>query len=517
MSKKPDQHQPSTTDEDEESPSISPVYMDDLEPEPYPNFRPDRIHAKELGPIRAQVEVRTPTDIRSCELHDISTSGVAFVWPEGTPLPLGTRLGDLSVLGDEHLLYRGGAKVRSVRQVDGRTIIGVSFTGTPMNMKDVIQLRTVRERDGDPRLDLRPGDMPWHSGDAQPHRFEALVAELHLFLKEAEHRFGSLEKDLPWHVLHGQQASPARKALVTQLREGFVPAFVDYSVRIDAALRGTGTAHDDSLKAFSRAMLHDYFMMSPLMHRCMHKPLGYPGDYIVMRYLYEDWFEGPSLLSKAIHLGGVSTPACDAVRARKDMILEKIRTRVRERATEGARTRIISIAAGPAQETIELLRGDPEIASYLDVLLFDQDHGALEHVNDRVNLLRAQGHGEGMTIQLRHDTIRRLLEDEKLFESFGPADIVFSSGLFDYLRFRTGVRLIRNLYRLLAPGGSLYVGNIVPEQATRWIFDHHLDWFLVYRSREELLTMGEDAVARGQACIVEEASGFNPFVLLTGV
>jgi extracellular factor (EF) 3-hydroxypalmitic acid methyl ester biosynthesis protein len=269
------------------------------------------------------------------------------------------------------------------------------------------------------------------------------------------------------------------------------------------------------MKAFSRALLHDFFMQSPLMHRCLTKPLGYAGDYVVMRYLYEDWFEGTSLLAKAIHLGGVSTPACDAVRARKDMIFRAICDRVRERARGGLRTRIVSIAAGPAQEMVELIRKVPELAAYLDVLLFDQDHDALEYVNNRINLVRAQGGGEGMTIQLRHDTIRRLLDDERLFESFGPVDMVFSSGLFDYLRFRTGVRLIRNLFRILGSGGQLFVGNIVPEQPTRWIFDHHLDWFLEYRSREELLTMGEDAVSHGHACIIEESSGYNPFVRLT--
>jgi extracellular factor (EF) 3-hydroxypalmitic acid methyl ester biosynthesis protein len=304
-------------------------------------------------------------------------------------------------------------------------------------------------------------------------------------------------------------------ALIEQLREGFVPMFVDYTTRIDAALRGTPKGHADALKSFSRALLHGYFMQSPLMHRCLTKPLGYPGDYVVMRYLYEDHFEGSSLLAKAIHLGGVSTPACDAVRARKDMIFDTICETVAERARRGKRTRIISIAAGPAQETVEIIRKRPELAATMDVLLFDQDHDALEYVNNRVALARAKGAGKGMTIQLRHDTIRRLLDDPEIFAEFGKANLVFSSGLFDYLRFRTGVRLIRNLYSNLAQDGSLYVGNIVPEQPTRWIFDHHLEWFLEYRSRDELLTMGEDAVSAGQASIIEEASGHNPFVRLT--
>jgi len=500
---------------DEEAPSISPVYLDDLPPTAYPNFRAERLGPDDLGPIRVEVIVRQSGDEHACSLRDISTSGIAFEWPPAVDVQQGSRLGDLAVVCDAHELYRGRALVRSVRDVEGRTVVGASFLGAPMNMDDVLQLRAVRERRSDPRLVLQPSQQAWHSGDPQVHRFEALVAELHLFLKEAEKRFGSLERDLPWHVLHGEKVTPARMALIEQLQEGFIPSFVDYTVQIDAALRRTPAKHADSLKAFSRALLHDHFMLSPLMHRCLTKPLGYPGDYVVMRYIYEDRFEGTSLLAKAIHLGGVSTPACNAVRARKDMIRKTIKEAALERAAKGMRTRILSIAAGPAQETLELLEQEPELAATLDVMLFDQDRDALEYVNNRIAMARARGAGGGMSIQLRHDTIRRLLDDKDIFEEFGPVDLIFSSGLFDYLRFGTGVRLIRNLYSNLRVGGRLFVGNLVPEQPSRWIFDHHLDWFLEYRSREQLLTMGEDAVCGCQPTVIEEVSGHNPFIRLT--
>ena len=362
---------------------------------------------------------------------------------------------------------------------------------------------------------LLPSEQAWYSGDARAHRFEALVAELHLFLREAERRFTSLESELPWHVLHGEKVTPARLALIEQLEDSFVPSFVSYANDIDAALRATPPAHAKRFRAFSRALLHDHFMLSPLMHRCLTKPLGYPGDYVVMRYLYENRFEGTSLMAKAVHLGGTSTPACDAVRARKDMVRGAICAKVLERAKLGLRTRVISVAAGPAQETIELLEQAPEINSNLDVLLFDQDRDALEYVNNRVAMARSRGAGRDMTIQLRHDSIRRLLEDAAIFEPYFQADIIFASGLFDYLRFGTGVKLIRNLFSNLAPGGQLYVGNIVPEQPTRWIFDHHLDWFLEYRTREQLMTMAEDAVSDGNVTVIEEATGHNPFARLS--
>jgi len=67
----------------------------------------------------------------------------------------------------------------------------------------------------------------------------------------------------------------------------------------------------------------------------------------------------------------------------------------------------------------------------------------------------------------------------------------------------------------LAPAGRLLVGNMVPENPTRWIMEHHLDWQLVYRSRAELLEIARRAAPAAHAQILEEESGVNPFVELT--
>ncbi len=499
---------------DNEAPSISPVYLDDLPPTEFPNFRARRLTPDELGELEVEVLVRKDGEVWSCAMHDVSTSGVAFIPPEGLQLGLGERLNDLAVLFESHEVYRGAAKVRSIRGVDGSILVGAFFLDSPMNMEDVQQLRHVRERRKDPRLLFDASELAWHSGETTTHAFEAEVARLHLFLREAGRHFESLERDLPWHVLHGEKFTPARRALVQQLEQGFVPAYIAHTERIDKALRGAPADKQAAMKAFSRALLHDTLIQAPFMNRCLTKPLGYPGDYVVMQYLYQRHFEGQTLLAKAIHLSTVFTRGACAVRARKDMLRDEIERVTRARAAEGLDTRIISIAAGPAQETFELIERSPELIPHLDILLFDQDEDALEHVNNRLSMLRTKL-GQPIRVQLRHDTIRRLLDDRTIFAAFGEADLIFSSGLFDYLRFHTGVRLIRNLFHNLAPGGHLFVGNMVPENPCRWFLEHHLEWFLEYRSREELRAMGEAAVIEATVEIIEESTEINPFLRLT--
>ena len=43
----------------------------------------------------------------------------------------------------------------------------------------------------------------------------------------------------------------------------------------------------------------------------------------------------------------------------------------------------------------------------------------------------------------------------------------------------------------------------------------HLDWFLVYRERAEMLAFARAAAPSARIAIVEEATRVNPFVKLT--
>jgi extracellular factor (EF) 3-hydroxypalmitic acid methyl ester biosynthesis protein len=106
------------------------------------------------------------------------------------------------------------------------------------------------------------------------------------------------------------------------------------------------------------------------------------------------------------------------------------------------------------------------------------------------------------------------LRDSQIFASFGEFDAIYSAGLFDYLQGPTAVVLMRNLFVRLAPGGRLVVGNMAPENPTRWIMEHHLDWQLIYRSRSELTEAARRAAPDARIRILEEETGVNPFVEL---
>lgn len=476
-------------------------------------FRPDRYQVSDLGPIGVAVELELDGQKLERELYDVSQNGVAFDWPAELPIEIGAVLNDVVVRFDEHEAYRGSVRVSSVRREARRTIVGASFVDTLMNIEDVLELRDVKTwlgGAGTEGLGLRGA--PWHVEGQQ--EFKSLVAELRLLLEDARSTFTRLEATLPGAVAQGEHASPARDALIAKIKSEFANDVVELSGRIDAALRLASAAERDALCQYAQRFLHDLLMQSPWMHRARHKPLGYPGDYETMNGLYGNHFAGPTLFAKAVNLAFVSTPAAEAVRARKDMIKRRLSDLLDAPLRSGP-IRILSIAAGPAQEVFELLKERESLSRPVEIVLYDQDKRALGFSYSRLQRLVSAKWREEVTLVHLNDSIKHLLRGSGVFTGHGAFDAVYSCGLFDYLQFLTAVSLCRSLFELVAPGGALYVGNMVPDNPCRWFMEFHLDWYLVYRERSEMLEVGRKAAPGAALEILEERTGVNPFIALT--
>lgn len=468
-------------------------------------FRPQRHRAVDLLPLRPQVVIGLGGVHHSCALLDVSQSGAAFEWPSGVAVSVGDRLDTVAVRFDDHEPYRGEARVGSVREGSGVTIVGVSFEGLLLPIDEVLELRSIKSF-------AENGQLPpgvWRAPGNDP--FKTLVSELRLYMEDAQTQLSSLEKDLPWHVLHGE-GSAARTALMDKIRATFAADVVRATEEIDAAVRSAAPAHTQALVQWSRRNLNHFFMQSPSMHRCAVKPFGYPGDYEVMRFIYEKPFEGPTLFAKAIGLAFDQTRAPRAVRHRKDLVKRLLRNLIE---TRGKMLRVLAVACGPAQELAELLSEIDELPAPLEIVLFDQDKGALAYAYRRLKPILDARRGPPVKIVYLHESIKRLLRDADLFADFGPFDLIYSVGLFDYLRPVTAVTLTRNLASRLSEGGRAAIANMVPENPSRWFMEHHLDWWLIYRSRQELLELAARAVPQARLQILEEESGVNPFVEIT--
>ena len=480
------------------------------------NFRPERYPRSQLRPIGIAVLVLRGDITYRCELSDVSQNGVAFEWANGAPEApeLGALFEEIVVRFDGHEAYRGRARVCSLRPDGEVTLVGASLLDTLMNIEDVLTLRDVKARMVESEYSgLRVRSGVWCVSGQE--RFKSLVAELRLFLEDARKQLAAIEASLPWHVVHGEQESPARGALIRELETGFVADLVQASNDIDAALCAAPGEARSGLRAFSERYLGELLMQSPWMYRARHKPLGYPGDFELMNGLYGRHFAGPTLFAKALNLGFVSTPAAEAVRCRKDLIKGRLSALLDEKEQSAEPCRILSIAAGPAEEVYSLLEERPQLGVPLEVVLFDQDKNALSFSFARLNRIVAQRWQGKVRVVHLHDSITKLLRGSTQLSASGVFDAVYACGLFDYLQPHTWVSLCRSLYGMVAPRGTLYVGNMVPSNPTRWVMEFILDWHLEYRERIEMLALARKAAVDAHIEVLEEATGVNPFVLLT--
>jgi extracellular factor (EF) 3-hydroxypalmitic acid methyl ester biosynthesis protein len=203
------------------------------------------------------------------------------------------------------------------------------------------------------------------------------------------------------------------------------------------------------------------------------------------------------------------------VRCRKDLLQGRLSAILDEKEARAESCRILSIAAGPAEEVLGLLEERQNIGVPIEIVLFDQDKTALAFSFARLSRVVAQRWQGKVRVVHLHDSITQLLRGCTVLRGSGHFDVVYASGLFDYLQPRTWVSLCRSLYLMLAPRGRLYVGNMVPSSPSRWFMELHLDWFLEYREHEELLGLAHEAAPEALLEIIEEPTGVNPFVAIT--
>ncbi|MBV9124017.1 MAG: methyltransferase type 12, partial [Planctomycetes bacterium] len=69
----------------------------------------------------------------------------------------------------------------------------------------------------------------------------------------------------------------------------------------------------------------------------------------------------------------------------------------------------------------------------------------------------------------------------------GTFDLVYSTGLFDYLQAAAAQRLVTNMFQKLRPRGKVMVANFLPGVRDLGYMESYMDWYLIYRTRQEMI------------------------------
>jgi hypothetical protein len=237
--------------------------------------------------------------------------------------------------------------------------------------------------------------------------------------------------------------------------------------------------------AHVREKLLPFLVLEPLFKRSIEKPLGYAGDHEMMQIIYRRRSEGANLLGKALHRWVLKTGSCRAVYGRRRFFYEVIKSRL-EAAT--GPMNVLSIACGPASEIVDLLHNCPQrLLNRLSVHLLDQDPRAVTEArhNIRVAQLKTGRHLDVHFLNL--ELGRFLVQHRQHIDT--PFDLIYSAGLFDYVRQGVARKITRRLFHMTKPGGEIFLGNFSIDSADIG-FMEIIDWSLIYRTQEEILDFG---------------------------
>jgi len=172
-------------------------------------------------------------------------------------------------------------------------------------------------------------------------------------------------------------------------------------------------------------------------------PRGYPGDFEILENIYRNVPLSRGI-GQLLDIHFLSTTLTIAVKERLSTLKELLKKELEVRSAP----KVMDIACGPCREVFELA---PQIGTSNAIFTcIDLDPQALEFSLDRLSYTTVLSN-----INLRRYNALKMISEGRVLKDFGKHDVIYSTGLFDYLTDGILVKLIKSLYTSLAPGGTL--------------------------------------------------------------
>jgi extracellular factor (EF) 3-hydroxypalmitic acid methyl ester biosynthesis protein len=217
----------------------------------------------------------------------------------------------------------------------------------------------------------------------------------------------------------------------------------------------------------------------PLVERCYSKPRGYAGDAVMLDFIYRHeanrmLVEQASRRGRALLTAGNTTPAARAVRNRCRLLADEIDGL----CAHNSDADLLSIACGHLREAghSHAIRD----GAFRRVVALDQDPDSLAVV---------RGDHGSLGVEAVEGSVRTVIARGR---QLGQFDFVYAAGLYDYLNDKIGARLLQAMFELVKPGGKVWIANFLPDIADVGFMEAVMDWWLIYRTPDQIraLTAG---------------------------
>lgn len=258
----------------------------------------------------------------------------------------------------------------------------------------------------------------------------------------------------------------------------------------------------DSYKGFTQGLLHQFFMSSPFPYRCYSKPLGYAGDYEMMRMIQRENAEGPNLFAKFVNVFYTNIPIANSVKNRTDTLVRIIKEEVNKAEERGKEFNALSIGCGPALEIKKFLENS-SLKTKCNFRLLDFNEETLNFAITQAKLVGNENSCITGELNSVHELLKRSVSEKSEEQKY---DFVYCSGLFDYLSDRICSKLIKLFYSMVKPGGKVFVTNMHSNNYDNRMMELLLEWYLIYRDEENMANL---APSLGEQKLFTDKTGVN--------
>jgi extracellular factor (EF) 3-hydroxypalmitic acid methyl ester biosynthesis protein len=420
-------------------------------------------------------------------------------------LRLSEVLTDFQILADTHPIYSGKAVVSSLLNTGATTMCEATLADRMPGL-DPLQFNSLEKICG---TGFGVFLKQWQKYYRVNHDYKVVIADVQTFLSSLRSWLERVEVTLQSYPAADRPKHEAEIAVSLRSQIGsslgnMFERFEEVAEKIEPDLQ---PAH----RAFGQRQLHPHLLCAPFIHRTYAKPLGYAGDYEMMNMIVRNSLEGNSLYAKLTNAYLLDQIGPQAVRNRVAYLSDKIAGETCRVARLGRRIRIYNIACGPAREVENFLAEHP-LANHTEFDLLDFNAETLEYAGARMDAVRKK-HSVAAPVRLIRKSVSQMLRmNGKVTEPEQQYDLIYSSGLYDYLNDRIIKALNTYLYDRLRPGGLLTVGNFAPNLPVRNFIEHFLEWFLIYRDANQLAALAPHQASPDDCKVVSEPTGTNIFL-----
>ncbi|KAA3612753.1 MAG: hypothetical protein DWQ01_03345 [Planctomycetota bacterium] len=450
-------------------------------------FRARRVGSQDLTrPLRCHITLQDG-QVLDLEVADLSQTGLGVLSEQDLPLAQGENLDPVRILYGERVEWEGEVSV--VYQVaKPRPRLGLRFVSgffdiERLELGDALVEKKLSRELNDIQLSQELLSPEWRS---EVGHLRQLLASAKDFLDQME---SQLKRGVWW-----RQGMDERD-LCRSVFEKWGQPYLEKVRHLDRISRGFDKRQLEQAYSFARRELLNLYLHCPMQGRAYEKPHGYAGDYRLMTLFFDQNLHGDSLFGKFMNYLAQHYTLARAVIHRE----QRMREAVRQTSQLGRPCRIMSLASGPALELQNFLREIEELEHPVELILVDQDEESLEYAYESLNRILLEKHHGKLKVEITclHFSVRQILtpkdqsEIDIVRKVLKDVDLIYSAGLMDYMPKPIGQALLRSLYRLVRPGGRLFIGNLERVPDTSWVMEFALAWHLEYRDDTSMMELGE--------------------------